>query len=591
MSRFRILIAPEGVLTDGAGFDPDALTYKTTVPILRSGEPVGAIANIGRETIDGVVWLTSDTVVFDGEYDGPANVVADVGADVERFDMSPESHGRWVESGELRAVVLSDTPGFDGATIELVDDTDDVAGLVAEAEAVLAAADTGGPAAWSGVLAVEGEPTGDGRMLEADSIYWDFDLFPLPLKFDRDEGDHSAAIVGEITRVWRDNNQIMGEGFLHTDSADPETVGLVARTVELLEAAGGAIPGVSVELDSEEVDVRVDKASWDQHQAEMEAWLDDEVPEPEDPEVVDGRVVVDDWLYVTTGARLRGAAIVDNAAFADARIEIVASGGTVPHIWLTGLVAHGAPDERMFDLPPSEWFRMVEPDETDPRVVWVNTEGVPVEAGAPDARPWGVPLTIDNGQVYGHLASWQDCHTAYTDRCLTPPRSPSGYAWFHTGATRTQDGPVPTGRITVDTGHANPRASAASAVGHYDQTGHAVADVAAVDGVMGPWLSGWVRPWATDQQKHELSANPPSGDWRPRGGSTELVGVLAVNVPGFPLPRTVATFRRDKLVSLVASGFAPIAPINPLADPLASRVARLEARLEADAALAALGAV
>lgn len=45
-----------------------------------------------------------------------------------------------------------------------------------------------------------------------------------------------------------------------------------------------------------------------------------------------------------------------------------------------------------------------------------------------------------------------------------------------------------------------------------------------------------------------------SGDWRKIGSSLELVGILAVNTPGFPVPRARAGLVAGAQVSLIASG-------------------------------------
>lgn len=47
-----------------------------------------------------------------------------------------------------------------------------------------------------------------------------------------------------------------------------------------------------------------------------------------------------------------------------------------------------------------------------------------------------------------------------------------------------------------------------------------------------------------------------SGDWRNIGGALELVGMLAVNVPGFPVPRAdmELTAAGDVPLALVAAG-------------------------------------
>lgn len=106
---------------------------------------------------------------------------------------------------------------------------------------------------WEGVIAIEGQPTGDGRMLEVGALFWE--TLPIPLIWDRQEGDHSAMVVGSVHEISRgDNGEVHAVGVL-SDSTDPETVAAVNRVRELL--AEGAV-GVSVGLDSETVEVRFD---------------------------------------------------------------------------------------------------------------------------------------------------------------------------------------------------------------------------------------------------------------------------------------------------------------------------------------------
>jgi hypothetical protein len=192
--------------------------------------------------------------------------------------------------------------------------------------------------------------------------------------------------------------------------------------------------------------------------------------------------------------------------------------------------------------PPEEWF-------TDPGL----------------AEP--TPLTIDkDGRVYGHLATWDVCHVASPAGpgiCIVAPHSNRDYSDFHTGTVETyEETLIATGKITMDTGHAGQKLSATAAASHYDNTGTAVADVRAGEDMWGIWVSGALRPHVTDAQKRALRASPLSGDWRERGGSLELIAALAVNVPGFPIPRTAGMVASggDRLYSLVASGMVPREP-------------------------------
>lgn len=195
----------------------------------------------------------------------------------------------------------------------------------------------------------------------------------------------------------------------------------------------------------------------------------------------------------------------------------------------TGLMAAAVPPL----LPPRDWFEMPEPDEP-------------------------TPLTVTaDGHVYGHAALWGICHTGKTGRCVTPPRSKSGYRYFRTGSTELEDGQlIPTGRITLGTGHAPLTASPTAAAEHYDNSGATAADVAAFDGRHGIWVTGALRPSMTPNRIRELRGASLSGDWRAIGGALEMLGLLAVNVPGFPVPHAgmEITAAGNKPLALVAAG-------------------------------------
>lgn len=169
-------------------------------------------------------------------------------------------------------------------------------------------------------------------------------------------------------------------------------------------------------------------------------------------------------------------------------------------------------------------------------------------------------LTVtDDGRVYGHLAQADSCHIGFADVCVSPPTSATGYAYFHQGEISTTDGPLPVGKLTLGTGHAGMRQAARAAAEHYDNTGTAVAVVRCTDGLWGPWLSGRILPGIDDDRIDELRRSGVSGDWRSiqRGSNNlELVAVLAVNVPGFPVPRTRA-LAASGMRSLIAAGVPP----------------------------------
>lgn len=193
------------------------------------------------------------------------------------------------------------------------------------------------------------------------------------------------------------------------------------------------------------------------------------------------------------------------------------------------------------ELPPIEYF--TDPGFTEP-----------------------TPLTIDGDRIFGHIATWGTCHIGISKRCTPPPRSPSDYAYFNVGARRVQDGDqvrtVGVGHLTLGpdrpvpgAGHAPLSASMADTVAHYDNTGTCAATVAAGEDRYGIWINGLIEPELSERDRERLAAAPPSGDWRAKDGALELCAILAVNVPGYPVPRArVASAAPDVPLALVAAG-------------------------------------
>lgn len=180
-----------------------------------------------------------------------------------------------------------------------------------------------------------------------------------------------------------------------------------------------------------------------------------------------------------------------------------------------------------------------------PPAAWFDDPGL--------SEPTALTVTAD-GRVYGHAAAWGVRHIGLPG-CRTAPRSQSGYRYFRTGQVETADGAmVATGRITLGTGHADLNGNLTAASEHYDHTGSAVADVATGEDAHGIWFAGALRPEVSPAQVRTLRASSLSGDWRPAGRNLEMVGLLAVNVPGFPTPRASIAASGAEVAALVAAG-------------------------------------
>lgn len=213
------------------------------------------------------------------------------------------------------------------------------------------------------------------------------------------------------------------------------------------------------------------------------------------------------------------------------------------------LVAAGYVASHIPVAPPAEWFDAPKLDKL-------------------------TPITVtDDGRVFGHIASWSQDHIGYANTKTNAPRSRSNYAYFHTGVLRTEQGSdVEVGQLTLAGGHADLAFSARAAAKHYDDTASAIADVRAGEDAYGIYVSGALRPGVTPEQIRVFRASAPSGDWRPINRTLELVAVCQVNVPGFPVARTLVAGGQQ--MALVAAGAAAVARLQ--SDPLQEMQARLE---------------
>ena len=385
---------------------------------------------------------------------------------------------------------------------------------------------------WEGVIAREGEMTGDGRLIEAGALRWDDLPIPLRVAF-KDVGGHDGAeVCGRIETVERrEGGDIYATGTFDLGSA----VGAEAFRQVSEQMSNG------VSIDTDDVTFRI-MAKSDIPEADV---ADSGNSSDTDPE---GRVKVaamssSDELTVIESARLRAATLVAVPAFATARIY----------------AAGKAPDKPVEDSETREAVEAsAEPvSQSRDSLTAAAIPTAPPEAWFKDpALPGPTALVVeDDGRVYGHIAAWGTCHIGQIGKCVEPPTSPSNYAYFRTGALRTAEGTsVAVGHLTMGTGHAGPRDSANAAAEHYDNTGTVFADVAAGEDAYGIWVAGSLRPGISAEQVRVARSAPISGDWRTIRGSLELVGALAVNVPGFPVPRPQGLLASGEVRSLQASG-------------------------------------
>lgn len=433
------------------------------------------------------------------------------------YFIGPNSNNSWISTSSNTGVFSTITIDLDkGETSEAAED---------ETERI----------PWEGILALEGSPTGDKRYLMPGEIS-ERDL-PLPfmVQIENEEGHNGAELGGRIDGVTRvPIADFSDDRYDLTDLPDTTVVIWGQGSFDGSEAGregqrmidnGG---GVSIDMSVSEV-----------------VLLDPETYEPVDMDELDIMDILFGGGDFVTGmkGKIMGATVLAFPAFEEAQIQVVTASGNLARIQvpfgihilrddvLTASAAGLAPL-----APPRAWFEMPEPD-------------LPT------------PLTVtDDGRVYGHLAIWGQCHTGFKDFCQTAPRSRSDYKFFHLGLLETEEGDrIGVGKITLGTGHAPISYGSVKTLEHYDNTGCVAAFVRAVDGKRGIWISGAIRSDLPAERVRDLTANPPSGDWRLENGALELQAVLSVPVPGFPVPhseaRLVASGEVEEMEALVATGF------------------------------------
>lgn len=428
-------------------------------------------------------------------------------------------------------------------------------------------------AAWNGILAMEGVETGDGRMIERGAVEWRNLPLTLMAQFETPEfGGHAGAMVaGRIDSISRDGDSIVGSGVFDTGESGQDAQRMVGDQT---------MRGVSIDLAVDEMELRE--------------------PDGYDGEPMDEIDLLFEGVMVVLKGTIMGATLCPFPAFEQANVVLASGDGPdrmpgasstlqvvsgervrVSFVFPLGIVAAAPPDQGT----PAEEDAPNDPADDEAEIqeaaqelanaypgvdgsITVTIDGedtvydfpaakaasglTAAAAGlAPEVPPaaWfeaprlagPTPLTVTPaGQVFGHVALWGTCHIGLPG-CTTPPKSRSGYAYFLTGELEVDDGStIPVGQLTIGTGHASLTLSRKQTVEHYDHTGWAVADVTAGEDEFGPWVAGAIRPDATDAQVKMLRAAAISGDWRPIKGQLEMVAALAVNVPGFPIPRQQA---------------------------------------------------
>lgn len=414
------------------------------------------------------------------------------------------------------------------------------------------------------IVVLEGVDTGDGRYIKPGALTWrDLPLVVMALT-KTTMGHDEAELVARIDTIERYDASALvdaktGEPYGNTPADGPVQAIRCSGVFTSLDEATKVIELVREKF------LRGVSADIGDVKAEIE-FLDENgnvKPPSEEGEDEDGDIL--DILFGEPGdvreciieGRIMGATICPFPAFEGAYIEIPTAGEILSTPQKSDPAdATKAPARAA--ITSHDRFGVRECKQCE------NGEAIVASAGPiSPPRSWfespklteATPLTIEaDGRIYGHLAVWGSCHTGSAfGACIKPPKSRSDYAYFRTGAIETFEGDlIPIGQITMGTGHADLKLGVTATLAHYDNTGTAIADIAAGEDRVGIWVTGAMRPDVTPAQVRALRASALSGDWRRVGVGMEMLAALAVNVPGFPVPRAMVA--SGAMSALTAAG-------------------------------------
>lgn len=393
--------------------------------------------------------------------------------------------------------------------------------------------------AWKALLAIEGQATEDGRIIDVGALSWrDLPLSLMAMDETGPGGHEGAQVAGRIDTISRDGNELWGTGVFDTGDFGQKVCRMVGEQT---------LRGNSVDLAVLAYEYRnADTGEVLTDEQLMDAFFGEDIP----------------ILFAVTEGVIMASTVCPTPAIAGAEIMLASGrdwgygprsrherrhGGPIPVIVMSFSFVVEAGDvltasaAGMAPLhPPTDWFS--NPGFDGP-----------------------TPLTVTKeGRVMGHAALWNSCHIGEPSGpgiCVPPPRSGMNYEIFHHGVVTTDDGTdIPCGQITMSTFHAGRDLSWKATQEHYEHSGCAVADVVAGEDQHGIWVSGGLRPDLPAEKVREMKAGALSGDWRQViGRGLEFLAALVVNIPGFPIPRPEArivasALGEEEVLALVAAG-------------------------------------
>lgn len=161
---------------------------------------------------------------------------------------------------------------------------------------------------WTGTLVIEGSPTGDGREFAKDAIQW-ADV-PLPLRWQKEDSHggmptNLTVRVGNITRVWRDGDNIMGEGVFDLGGPEDDDAHEAYRRM-----GAQTLTGVSIDAD-------------DITDADIEYVFPESDGEGEEEDDLFFLLFAAPEKIIFHAARIRAATLCDIPAFVEAKIELI----------------------------------------------------------------------------------------------------------------------------------------------------------------------------------------------------------------------------------------------------------------------------
>lgn len=475
---------------------------------------------------------------------------------------------------------------------------------------------------WYGVLAPEGEWSGDGRQF-ADNSLTHRDL-PLPLTWQKasSDGHSGSVVVAKMDRAARVEKEYRATGFFLASVEADEVIGMIAEFGKF---------GVSVDADDAEFEfdedtgkvtftkARIASASIVAIPAFAQAYVALGTP-PEGflPEEVEDESLAASYMTEEYG---RGPGWITNPADTKRLHDYWTKPGEEGYAkigWGTGgdfnrcrvlvgeKIAENSPEDTVYlnqicaqwhhdalgiwpgeHLSAKDVMEGVGQGEAISLVASIKGHTAPDDWFTDPEFTKPTPMRVDaEGRVSGHLAQWGVCHLGFGKVCVTANETDTvDFSLFLNGEVLLESGEyLPVGHIVLGGEHAPDSMSASQANMFYASTSTCVADVNVGRDDHGIWVAGWVRPGTSDADITALRASPLSGDWRRNKGQLQLLLGLAVNVPGFPVKRVAASVKDGVQWSLTAAGIVteeeakPSMEIEAVAEAVAAAIEARAAR-------------